>query len=70
MRYSIECPKCRSGMCQIYKRIDEHTVLSEVQCINRKCNYKIAFTIPLQAIEVYAPSIADKLERYACAIKV
>jgi len=69
MRCEIECPQCSTSMTYVYKRKSHDTVLVRVECNNRECNYEVTFTVPLQAIEVYAPTTAFTIHQYGMAIR-
>jgi len=70
VKCEVECPKCNSRMTYVYKRIDQTTVLVRVECDNPECNYQVAFTVPFQALEVYAPRTAFTIQQYGMAIRV
>ena len=70
MKCEVECPKCSSSMVYVYKRIDETMTLVRVSCNNPECNHEVTFTVPLQAIQVYAPSVATTVQRWGMAIRV
>jgi len=69
MKCEIECPRCRSSMTYVYKRVSQTTVLVRVECNNPECNYEVAFTVPFQAVEVYAPQTALTIKQYGMVIR-
>ena len=67
MEYRIECPKCRKTTVQTFRLITPEIAIVETSCVNRKCNWRSAYTIPIKAILNDAPSIASKLKYYGVA---
>jgi len=68
MRYEISCPKCRCGIVQTYKKVNLVQTMVITQCMNRKCNYRVAHLIPTDMIRNEEPTIATKLDYYGCVI--
>jgi len=64
LEFRIECPRCRKTTVQTFHLTTPEIAIVETSCINRKCNWISAYTIPLKAILNDAPSIAFKLEHY------
>ena len=70
MEFSIQCPRCRAGVTQTYKRVCRDEVLVITKCRRKRCNWKSGYTVPLSALRMNTPRITQKLEHYGVVLKV